>query len=284
MSDAESITPVKTEVLAPQLGLKGAMTKAADIEALFRTTFIPTDRTSQYFRWLEELRLIHQCGRAIGPREVGKSRSSIEYRENDRKRVSYVQAWSNLSSRRLFSQILDDIKHAAHKGRRQDLRSRLSGCLPLFGIDLLIVDNAENLQIEALLDLKQIHEETNVPVVLVGGPELDSHLQKADLLLCFPNLFEFDRLDYEDFCKTVRTIETDILSLPQPSNLSDGHALEDLIVSTEMRIGVLIKVLQRAALHSLKKGHGRLDEAVFRSVAHRHGEAYIPIEARNRKE
>jgi DNA transposition AAA+ family ATPase len=47
----------------------------------------------------------------------------------------------------------------------------LAGSLELFGIELLIVDNADNLQREALLDLKQLFDESGVPIVLVGGQE-----------------------------------------------------------------------------------------------------------------
>jgi DNA transposition AAA+ family ATPase len=271
---------VPVEVLAPQLDLTEVLTKTAAIEELFKTAFIPTDRTSQYFRWLDELRLLKQCGRVIGPRQIGKSRSSVHYREEDRKRVSCVTAWSNSSSKRLFSQILKDINHAAPRGRRQDLRPRLAGCLDPFGIELLLVDNADNLQREALLDLKQLHEESGVPVILIGGQDLDSSLQNFDLLTCFPTLFEFDRLDQNDFQKTLRTIELDILALPQASNLSEGTPFEILATSTEAHIGVLIKILTKAVLHSLKKGHGKVDEAILRNIATRYGKRYVPPEAR----
>ncbi|MBD1822851.1 ATP-binding protein [Cyanobacteria bacterium FACHB-DQ100] len=280
MAQSQLATQVPVEILAPQLDLTDVLVKTAAIEELFQTAFIPTDRASQYFRWLDELRLLKQCGRVIGAREVGKSRSSTHYRQEDRKRVSCVKAWSNSSSKRLFSQILKDINHAAPRGRRQDLRARLAGCLEPFGIELLIIDNADNLQREALIDLKQLHEESGVPIVLIGRQDLDSTLQNFDLLPCFPSLFEFDRLDYEDFQKTLRTIEHDILALPQASNLSEGKLFEILAASTQAHMGSLIKILTRAVLHSLKKGHGKVDEAILSNIANRYGKPYIPPEAR----
>jgi DNA transposition AAA+ family ATPase len=284
MAQPQLATQVPVEVLAPQLDLTDVLTKTAAIEELFKTAFIPTDRASQYFRWLDELRLLKQCGRVIGTRDVGKSRSSIHYREGDRKRVSCVKAWSNSSSKRLFSQILKDINHAAPRGKRQDLRLRLAGCLEPFGIELLLIDNADNLQREALIDLKQLHEESGVPVILIGGQDLDSSLQNFDLLTCFPTLFAFDRLDYEDFQKTLRTIELDLLALPQASNLSEGTLFEILAVSTQARMGVLIQILTKAVLHSLKKGHGKVDEAVLNNIASRYGKRYTPPEARRNLE
>ncbi len=149
MAQSQLAVQVPVEVLAPRLDLTDVLAKTTAIADLFETAFIPTNRASQYFRWLDELRLLKQCGRVIDPRDVGKSRSSLQYREEDRKRVSCVRAWSNCSSKRLFSAILKDINHAAPSGRRQDLRSRLAGSLELFGIELLLVDNADNLQRKA---------------------------------------------------------------------------------------------------------------------------------------
>jgi DNA transposition AAA+ family ATPase len=185
----------------------------------------------------------------------------------------------------LFTQILKDINHAAANGKREDLRPRLAGSLELFGIELVIVDNAENLQREALLDLKQLFDESGVPIVLVGGQELDSKLQCFDLLTCFPTLFGFDQLDEEDLIETLRTIEGDILVLlPEASCLTEGTMFEILALSTEARMGVLIKILTKAVLHSLKKGFGKVDEGILEKIANRYGMRYVPLEAREEGE
>jgi DNA transposition AAA+ family ATPase len=282
MAQSQLAIQAPVEVLAPQLDLTDVIAKTAAIEALFNTAFIPTDRASECFRWLDEVRVLKQCGRVIGPRDVGKSRTSMEYRQERLKQISYVKAWTNSSSKRLFTQILKDIKHAAPNGKHKDLRSRLAGSLELFGIELVIVDNAENLQREALLDLKQLFEESGVPIVLVGGHDLDHLLEGFDLLTCFPTLYEFERLDYEDFQKTLRTIELDILALPQASNLTEGVIFEILASSTQARMGVLIKILTKSVLHSLKKGFDRVDVETLRTITSRYGKRYIPLEARNK--
>jgi len=284
MARSQLATQTTVEVLAPQLDSTAQLAKAAEIEEVFRTAFIPTNRTSEYFRWLDELRFLKQCGRVIGPRNVGKSRTSIHYRQEDHKRVSSVRAWSESSSKRLFTQILKDINHAAANGKREDLRPRLAGSLELFGIELLIVDNADNLQREALLDLKQLFDESGVPIVLVGGQELDSKLHGFDLLTCFPTLFDFERLDYEDFRKTLRTIELDILALPEASCLTEGTMFEILATSTDARIGTLIKILTKAVLHSLKKGFVKVDEGILGKIANRYGMKYVPLQPRNDRE
>lgn len=285
MSQSQLVVQVPVEVLAPKLDLTEMIAKTAAIEELFKLGFVPNDRYSQYSRWLDELRVLKQCGRVIGPRDVGKSRSSVHYREEDRKRVSYVKAWSNSSSKRLFSQILKDVKYAAPRGKKQDLSARLAACLEPFGIELVLVDNADNLQREALVDLKQLHEDSNgIPIVLIGGQNLDDYLQNFDLLTCFPTLFEFDSLDGEDFVEVLRTIEHRVLALPQASNLSEGTLSELLFTSTQAHMGVLIKILTKAVLHSLKKGHGKVDEAILHNIASRYGKQYIPPEARKKQD
>ncbi|MBD2538680.1 ATP-binding protein [Coleofasciculus sp. FACHB-SPT36] len=283
MARSQLATQTPVEVLAPRLDLTAQLAKVAEIEELFRTAFIPTDRASECFRWLDELRFLKQCGRVIGSRDVGKSRASIHYRQEARKQVSYVRAWTESSSKRLFTQILKDINHAAANGKREDLRPRLAGSLELFGIELVIVDNADNLQREALLDLKQLFDESGVPIILVGGQELDSKLHAFDLLTCFPTLFAFERLDEEDFRKTLRTIELDILALPEASCLTEGTLFEILATSTEARIGVLIKILTKAVLHSLKKGFLKVDEGILEKIANRYGMRYVPLPPTNDK-
>lgn len=282
MAQSELAIHVPVEVLATQLDITALLAKSATIEELFKTAFISTDRHSEYARWIDELRILKHCGRAIGPKHVGKSRSSVNYREEDLKRVSCVKAWSNSSSRRLFSQILKDINHAAWRGKPKDLQARLAGCVELFGIELLLIDNADNLQREALIDLKQLHEESGVPIVLIGGKDLDNTLVNFDLLTCFPTLFEFDALDEEDLKKTLETIELDILALPQASNLWEGRLFEILRNSTQSRMGILIEILSKTVLHSLRKGHGKVDEEILSNIANRYGRQYVPLETRNK--
>lgn len=282
MAQSEIATHVPVEVLGTQLDITDLVAKATTIEELFKTSFIPTDRHSEYARWIDELRILKQCGRVIGPREVGKSRSSRHYRDEDRKRIAYVRVWTDFSSKRLFSEILKDINHAAWRGKSKDLRSRLAGCLELFGIELLLIDDADNLQRENIIDLKHLHEEAGIPIILIGQKELDNTLINFDLMTCFPTLFEFDALEIGDLLKTLETIEFDILALPQASNLSEGILFEILASSTQARMGILIKILSKTVLHSLKKGYGKVDQTILNNIANRYGMRYVPKDERNK--
>ena len=66
------------------------------------------------------------------------------------------------------------------------------------------------------------------------------------------------------------------------ASLWEGNLFEILAASTQARMGVLIKILTKAVLHSLKNGHGKVDEAILSNIANRYGKRYIPLEARNK--
>lgn len=280
MTQSELAIHVPVEVLTPTMDSDDLLEKASAIEELLNAVFISTNRHSEYSRWLDELRALKHCGRVIGPKHVGKSRSSEQYREEYIKRVSHVHARTNLSSQRLFSQILENIKHAAWEIKRQDLRPRLANSLKLFGIELVLIDDAHFLQKDALLDLEQLHKESGVPIILIGGEDLDDNLENFRLLTCFPTLFEFDVLDEKDFTKTLNAIEK-ILPLSQISNLSTGTLYETLVVNTQARIGILIEIIPKAVLHSVKKGHQKIDETVLDNIVAHHNKKYISLETRN---
>jgi hypothetical protein len=59
---------------------------------------------------------------------------------------------------------------------------------------------------------------------------------------------------------------------------------ETLVVRTDARMGVLIKILTKAVLHSLKKGFGKVDEGILEKIASRYGMRYVPLEARKEGE
>ena len=82
--------------------------------------------------------------------------------------------------------------------------------------------------------------------------------------------------------KTLETIELDILALPQASNIWEGRLFEILRNSTQSRMGILIEILSKTVLHSLRKGHGKVDEGILSNIANRYGRRYVPLEARNK--
>ena len=58
MAQPQLATQSIVEVLAPRLDIKAQIAKTIDIEEIFRACFITTDRASECFRWLDELRIL----------------------------------------------------------------------------------------------------------------------------------------------------------------------------------------------------------------------------------
>ena len=67
MVQSQLVPQTPVEVLAPELDMTSLLAKTAEIEELFKIAFIPTERASQYFRWLDELRLLNNVGRRSAP-------------------------------------------------------------------------------------------------------------------------------------------------------------------------------------------------------------------------
>jgi hypothetical protein len=85
MTQTELAIHTPVEVLNTQLDINDLLAKIATIEELFKTSFIPTNCHSRYARWIDKSRILKRCGRAVSSSHTGISRSSIHYRNEDRK-------------------------------------------------------------------------------------------------------------------------------------------------------------------------------------------------------
>jgi DNA transposition AAA+ family ATPase len=265
------------EVLPPCRDLSiGAKAVVSEIEQSLRSQFIPTQYAKNYFDELDRYRSLRQGVRVIGRRLTGKSAASRHYAQMADKRAALVSAPSDCSSRRLHGRILMAVGHAAPRGKRKDLRPRVAGCLRPFGYEMVIVDNAENLQKEALIDLKNLMDEQGITIVLCGTPDLDQLLEDYGLLDWFPHLYSFGSLNAPDLLATLNTIEKQYLRLPEASRLSDGQNFQVLTVKTHSYIGKLIQVIQAATLRSLEKGYQKIDSEILAKVADKCGAKYVP--------
>ncbi len=277
MENAELVYQAAVEVLGPPIA--DVDVKIAAIEEILRLGFIDTDQSQHFFGWLQEQQVLRQCGRVVGPRDTGKSRAAHYYAAGPSGlsgQVVYVKAPSNCSSRTIFSKILKGIHHAASFGKRQDIRPRTAGSLVDFGYQQVIVDNAQHLMREAVADLKDLFDDTRIPIVLVGVADVESRLDGYGLFESFPNLYPFEGLMEEDLRQTLMVIEQDILQLPELSGLAEGALFEALVKGSEGRIGKLVKIVHKATLKSLKRGHGKVDGSILMQSAMRYGQRYKP--------
>jgi DNA transposition AAA+ family ATPase len=71
----------------------------------------------------------------------------------------------------------------------------------------------------------------------------------------------------EDFGRTVKIWEQQVLRLPTPSNLTGQTKLKTLAEATGGYIGLMDMVLREAAIRSLKKGLAKIDVETLKEVA-----------------
>lgn len=273
---SNDISHPSVEVLPPCRDLSiGAKAIVAEIEQSLRSQFIPTAYSKHYFEELDNYRSLRQGVRVIGERLTGKSAASRYYVQMPDKRAVLVSAPSNCSSRRLHGRILMAVGHAAPRGKRKDLYPRVAGCLRPFGYEMVIVDNAGNLQEEAFIDLKNLMDEQGITIVLCGTGDLDQLLEDYGLLDWFPHLYTFGSLNAPDLIATLNTIENQYLRLPEASRLAEGENFQTLTVETHSYIGKLIQVILAATLRSLEKGFQKIDSAILEKAANKLGAKYV---------
>jgi DNA transposition AAA+ family ATPase len=245
--------------LAPQVivevvaSLADTKAKVSALERIISSGFIPTQVAKTGINWIDERRFLKQCGRLVGPRESGKSRLCEEYENRDFDRVIRLKAPTNCSSKKLHRLILEEMNHAAKVRRRDDPRPIVVESVTSLGVEVILVDNAHNLDLEALSDLKDLYDETRVTIIFAGTSDLDISLEKAELLGSFPYSYPLNPLSEDDLKKVLDAIEEKALNLPYKSSLSEGEKFEILTTCTGSLIGRLMKLLPTAILHSIER-------------------------------
>lgn len=281
MSLPASISNPSIEVLPPCRDLSiGVEAVIADIKAELRDEFILTHYAQSYFKLLDSYRQMGQGVRVIGPPLTGKSKASKHYGEMLKNKTAYATASANCSSRRMHTRLLKAVRHADPGGRQTDVQAKLAGCLTPFGYEMIIVDQGENLQKEALKDLTHLIAHKGVAVVVCGTRELEQFLVDTGLIDWFPNLYSFGSLTCEDFKATLDKIENNYLRLPEASLLSQGENFQTLAIKTNAYIGKVINVIEKATFRSLKKGCRKVDSRILQQVANEYGNRYVePVTA-----
>ncbi|MCU0549416.1 MAG: ATP-binding protein [Leptolyngbya sp. Prado105] len=233
--------------------------RVSALERIISNGYIPTEVAETAINWIDERRFLKQCGRLVGPRESGKSRLCEEYENRDFDRVVRIKAPTDCSSKKVHRLILKGMNHAAKIRHRDDPRPVVVDSVPRLGVEVILIDNASNLDLEALSDLKDLYDETEVTIIFSGTSDLDVLLDAAGLLGSFPYYYPLASLSEVDFKKVLDAIEKKALNLPSESMLSEGEKFEILTACTGSLIGCLMKLLPTAILYSVQKvpGHGK---------------------------
>ncbi len=250
----------------------------AEIQRLNRKSFIPLEQVQILHEWLEGKRQARQCCRILGESRTGKTIACDAYRLRHKPTqqpgkpptvpVAYILVPPECSSKDLFRLIIEHLKYQMTKGTVAEIRERTRRVLKGCGVESLIIDEADRLKPNTFKDVRDIGEELEISVVLVGTDRLDAVIGRDEQVKRrFQAGHRFGKLSGEDFKRTVEIWERQILRLPVASNLSSKTMLKTLGEATGGYIGLLDMILREAAIRALKKGLQKVDLETLKEVA-----------------
>ncbi|MEA5499174.1 TniB family NTP-binding protein [Limnoraphis robusta Tam1] len=248
-----------------------------ELERLISPQVIELDHIEKIHSWLNDLRLMKQCGRIIAPSRTGKSVTCDIYRLLNRPQkrlgrrdiipVLYTQVPGDCQSGELLSLLLEELGYDETSGNVTQLRRRLQRLLKESKVEMIIIDEANFLNLKTLSEIARIHDICRISMVLTGTDELDNLIKKKEYIhRRFVECYRLKALTENQFPKVVQMWEDDIVKLPVPSNLTKPETLRRLYEKTGGTIGLLDRVLRRAAILSLKKGNSKIDRETLDEV------------------
>jgi DNA transposition AAA+ family ATPase len=250
------------------------------IERLITPTIMELEYMKQIHDWLDMQRLSRQPGRIVAPPRAGKSVTCDVYRllnkpqkkpgRRDIVPVLYLQAPGDCSSGELLILILELLKYGATTGKITDLRRRVQRVLRESQVEMLIIDEANFLKLNTFSEIARIYDLLNISIVLVGTDGLDNLIKRNEYIHDrFIECFRFDVVSEKKFPQMVEIWEKEIVQLPVPSNLTKQETLKHLYLKTGGKIGLLDKVMRKAAILSLRKGLSHIDRNTLDEVLER---------------
>lgn len=271
MDEAQNIANELGDISKDELWLHQEITR------LNRPSIVPLEHIKDLHNWLDDKRKSRQSCRIVGESRTGKTVACNAYKLRNKPTqngqqtpivpVVYIMPPTKCTAKELFKEIIEALRYRAVKGTVSDLRSRAMEVLNACEVEMLIIDEADRLNLDIFSEVRDL-KERNISVVLVGTDRLDAVIKKDEQVYNrFRSHRRFGKLVGVDFKRTVSIWETNVLKLPVPSNLDRPEMLKILIKATEGYIGRLDELLREAAIKSLSRGHKRIEKAVLQEVA-----------------
>lgn len=248
-----------------------------EIERLRRRCIVELEHVQQFHRWLDGKRLCRTACRVIGESRTGKSVACDAYRL----RHSFVQTSSNApivpvvywhsppeaGPRELFIGILDYLKYQITCGTIAEVRERLYRILKACGVEMIILDEAHRLRPKTFSEIRDIFDQLEIAVVLVGTDRLDAVIRRDEQVYNrFMACHRFHRLSALQLEETTAIWEAHVLRLPQSSNLTSEKIQLLLAKATRGYVGLLDRILREAAILALERGQSRIDFTLLNQV------------------
>ena len=123
------------------------------------------------------------------------------------------------------------------------------------------------MKLNTFSEIARIYDLLNVSIVLVGTDGLDNLIKKEPYIHDrFIECYRLPLVSEKKFPEFVQILEDEVLCLPVPSNLTKREILMPLYQKTGGKIGLVDRVLRRAAILSLRKGFKNIDKATLDEV------------------
>lgn len=247
------------------------------IERLITPSVVELDHIQKIHDWLDSLRLSKECGRIVALPRTGKSVTCDVYKllnkpikragKRDIVPVLYMQVPGDCSSGELLSLILEGLKYNETSGRLIDLRRRSLRLLKESKVEMLIIDEANFLRLKTFSEIARIYDLLKISIVLVGTDGLDNLVKRESYIHNrFIECYRLEVVSKKKFPELVQIWEDEVLNLPVPSNLTEEKTCTDLYNKTGGKIGLLDRILRKAAILSLRKGLSCIDKATLDEV------------------
>jgi DNA transposition AAA+ family ATPase len=149
-----------------------------------------------------------------------------------------------------------------------EMRDRTLRVMKGCQVEMLIIDEADRFKPKTFAEVRDIFDLLQISVILVGTNRLDAVIKKDEQVYNrFRACYQFGTLSGEDFVRTVKIWEQQVLQLPSPSNLTGEKKLLTITAATGGYIGLMDMILREAAIRALKKGSSRIDLKTLKEVS-----------------
>ena len=250
----------------------------AEIERLNSKDVVELKQLEVLHQWLEGKRQAKQSCRVVGESRTGKTFACDSYRLRHKPiqevgrppivPVVYIQIPQECGAKDLFKAIIEHLKYQMTKGTVAEIRDRMLRVLKSCGVEMLIIDEADRLKPKTFAEVRDIFDNLNIAVVLVGTDRLDAVIKKDEQVYNrFRACHRFGKLSGDDFVDVVSIWEQNILKLPVASNLTGKRMMKILGEATGGYVGLPDMILREAAIRALKKGLSKIDLATLKEVA-----------------
>ncbi|MBN3876623.1 MULTISPECIES: ATP-binding protein [unclassified Nostoc] len=252
----------------------------AEVERIGKAdTYLPLDRDTELFDWLDDQRDAKLCGYVTSATGSGLLKACQLYRMQYVKRrgtlleipatVIYAEIDQHGGPTDLYYSILEEVGHPlTNVGALRDLRARAWGTLKSYGVKILIIGNADYVTLEGLNELIDIFAKRRIAIILVGTYYLsDNILERKSLPYVrvhdsFLEPYEFPNLTEEDIIEVVDDWEQKFI--PEHSRLNLAQ-MDSVISYLKLKSGGLIEplydLLRKIAILKLDEPSFELSQA-----------------------